>query len=166
LNKLGLQSLLSPEMNTAWITAFSAIMGSLVGALTSVLTTYVSQRNQSRRDFLNKQFVQRETLYCDFINEAARLFADSLQHQFEKTESLVSIYAILNRIRLKSSQEVLRAAMTTIDDIIASYNRPNLTTEQLRGFTPEELQSRPNELDPLRKFGEACRKELNAIIRF
>jgi len=64
---------------------------------------------------LNKQFAQRESLYCEFINEAARLFADSLQHQFEKTESLVNIYAILNRIRLKSSEEVVRAAMTTID---------------------------------------------------
>ena len=150
-------------MNPAWISAFSAIMGSLVGALTSVLTTYVSQRSQSRRDFLNKQFAQRESLYCEFINEAARLFADSLQHQFEKTESLVNIYAILNRIRLKSSEAVVRAAMTTIDDIIASYSRPNLTAEQLRGLTPEELHTRANESDPLRKFGEACRKELNAI---
>ena len=149
-------------MNPAWISAFSAIMGSLVGALTSVLTTYVSQRSQSRRDFLNKQFAQRESLYCEFINEAARLFADSLQHQFEKTESLVNIYAILNRIRLKSSEEVVRAAMTTIDDIIASYGRPNLTAEQLRGFTPEELHTRANESDPLRQFGEACRKELAA----
>lgn len=138
-------------------------MGSLVGALTSVLTTYVSQRSQARRDFLNKQFAQRETLYCEFINEAARLFADSLQHQIEKTESLVTIYALLNRIRLNSSEEVIRAAMTTIDDIIAFYNRPNLTAEQLRGLTPEELHSRANESDPLRKFGEACRKELNAI---
>lgn len=150
-------------MNPAWISAFSAIMGSLVGALTSVLTTYVSQRSQARRDFLNKQFAQRETLYCEFINEAARLFADSLQHQIEKTESLVTIYALLNRIRLNSSEEVIRAAMTTIDDIIAFYNRPNLTAEQLRGLTPEELHSRANESDPLRKFGEACRKELNAI---
>jgi hypothetical protein len=150
-------------MNPAWISAFSAIMGSLVGALTSVLTTYVSQRSQFRRDFLNKQFAQRESLYSEFINEAARLFADSLQHQFEKTESLVNIYAILNRIRLKSSEEVVRAAVTTIDDIIASYSRPNLTPEQLRGVTPEELHTRANESDPLRKFGEACRKELNAI---
>ena len=141
-------------------------MGSLVGSLSSVLTTYASQRSQARRDFLNKQFAQRETLYCEFINEAARLFADSLQHQFEKTESLVTIYALLNRIRLKSSAEVVRAAMTTIDDIIAIYNRPNLTAEQLRGFTPNELHSLANESDPLRTFGEACRKELNAIIRF
>ena len=150
-------------MNTAWISAFSAIMGSLVGALTSVLTTYVSQRNQSRRDFLNKQFAQRQTLYYEFINEASRLFADSLQHQFEKTESLVKIYALLNCLRVTSSEEVVRAARTTIDDIIVSYNRPNFTAEQLRGFTPEELHSRADKSDPLRKFGEACRKELKTI---
>ena len=150
-------------MNPAWISAFSAIMGSLVGASTSVVTTYLSQRSQSRRDFLNKQVSQRETLYCEFINEAARLFAESLQHQFERTESLINIYALLNRIRLNSSEEVVRAAMTTIDDIVASYNRPNLTAEQLRAFTPEELHSRADKSDPLRKFGEACRKELKTI---
>jgi hypothetical protein len=150
-------------MNSAWISALSAIMGSLAGALTSVLTTYVSQRSQARRDFLNKQFAQRETLYCEFINEAARLFADSLQHQIEKTEPLVAIYVLLNRIRLNNSAEVIRAAMTTIDDLIATCNRPNLTAEQLRSFTTEELHGRANKSDPLRKFGEACRKELNTI---
>ena len=60
-------------MDTALIGAFSAVMGSLVGGLTSFLTTYANQRNQSRRDFFSKQISQRETLYTEFINEAARL---------------------------------------------------------------------------------------------
>ena len=50
-------------MDSALIGAFSAVMGSLVGGLTSFLTTYANQRNQYRRDFLSKQFAQRETLY-------------------------------------------------------------------------------------------------------
>jgi hypothetical protein len=59
--------------------AFSAVMGSLVGAFTSFVTTYANQRAQCRRDFLSRQFAQRETLYSEFINEAARLMADSLE---------------------------------------------------------------------------------------
>ncbi len=60
-------------MDSAWISAFSAVMGSLVGGFTSFVTTYTNQRHQYRRDFLSKQFTQRETLYSEFINEAARL---------------------------------------------------------------------------------------------
>ena len=67
-------------MDTAWISAFSAVMGSLVGAFTSFVTTYANQRAQYRRDFLSKQFAQRETLYSELIKEAARLQVDSLKH--------------------------------------------------------------------------------------
>ena len=66
------------RMDSAWISAFSAVMGSLVGGFTSFVTTYANQRHQYRRDFLSKQFVQRETLYSEFINEAARLSIESL----------------------------------------------------------------------------------------
>ena len=143
-------------MNSAWISAFSAVMGSSVGALTSFLTTYINERNQSRRDFLNKQFAQRETLYSEFIEEAARLFADSGEHQLEKMDTLVPIYALLNRIRLKSSEEVVRAAQKTIEDIIKSYNLPNLTAEWFHNLPASGS-------DPLMEFGEACRKELNTL---
>jgi hypothetical protein len=121
--------------------------------LTSFLTIYVNERNQSRRDFLNKQFAQRETLYSDFINEAARLFADSREHHFERIDTLVPIYALLNRIRLNGSEEVVRAAQKTIENIITSYDHPNLTIEELHNLPS-------NGSDPLREFGEACRKEL------
>src|SRR5467141_5150795 len=97
-------------MDSAWIGAFSAVMGSLVGGFTSFVTTYTNQRHQYRRDFLSKQFTQRETLYSEFINEAARLQVESLDSQMEKASGLVTIYALLNRIRLTASDEVVRAA--------------------------------------------------------
>lgn len=87
-------------MDTAWIGAFSAIMGSLVGELTSFLTTYTKKRAQYRRDFLSKQFAQRENLYSEFIKEAARLQVDSLEQEEVKPSTLVAIYALGNRIRL------------------------------------------------------------------
>jgi hypothetical protein len=68
-------------MDTAWISAFSAVMGSLVGGFTTFVTTYANQRSQYRRDFLSKQFAKRETLYSEFINEAARLQIDSFDRR-------------------------------------------------------------------------------------
>jgi hypothetical protein len=144
-------------MNSAWISAFSAVMGSLVGGFTSFVTTYTNQRYQYRRDFLSKQFTQRETLYSEFINEAARLLVESLDSQMEKASGLVTIYALLNRIRLNASEEVIQAAEHTIQNIIESYGRPNMTAEEIRKRTYWE--------DPLKEFGEACRNELNKLYR-
>jgi hypothetical protein len=84
-------------MDAAWVSAFSAVMGSLVGGFTSFATTYANQRSQYKRDFLSKQFAQREALYSEFINEAARLQIESLDRQMEKASALVTIYALHNR---------------------------------------------------------------------
>jgi hypothetical protein len=146
-------------MDTAWISAFSAVMGSLVGAFTSFVTTYANQRAQYKRDFLSRQFSLRETLYAEFINEAARLMIDSLEHQMENPSSLVTIYALTNRIRLSSSEEVVQAAMSAIETIVEAYRRPTMTAEQIRQGTYLELK------DPVKEFGEACRKELKRLYR-
>jgi hypothetical protein len=146
-------------MDTAWISAFSAVMGSLVGAFTSFVTTYANQRSQYKRDFLSKRFAQRETLYSEFINEAARLEVESLDRQMEKASGLVTIYALQNRIRLTASDEVVRAADKTIKNIVESYKRPNMTAEEIRQGAYLDIE------DPVKEFGEACRKELNDLYR-
>jgi len=146
-------------MDTAWISAFSAVMGSLVGAFTSFVTTYANQRSQYKRDFLSKRFAQRETLYSDFINEAARLAVESLDRQMEKASGLVTIYALQNRIRLTASDEVVRAADKTIKNIVESYKRPNMTAEEIRQGAYLDIE------DPVKEFCEACRKELNDLYR-
>ena len=134
-------------------------MGSLVGAFTSFVTTYANQRSQHRRDFLCKQFTQRETLYSEFINEAARLQVESLDRQMEKASGLVAIYALENRIRLNASEEVIQAAQRTIEKIVESYKRPNLTADEIRKGAYLEIE------DPLKEFGEAARSELNKLYR-
>jgi hypothetical protein len=136
-------------MDTAWIGAFSAIMGSLVGGLASFVTTYTNQRAQYRRDFLSKQFAQRENLYSEFIKEAARLQVDSLEQEELKPSTLVAIYALGNRIRLNSSHEVVEAAENTVLEIIESYRRPKMTAEDIRRQAYLEVR------DSVKEFGEA-----------
>ena len=57
----------SPET----IIALAALCGSLVGALGSSLSTWITQRHQGRRDLLAKKLFHREELYSDFISESA-----------------------------------------------------------------------------------------------
>jgi len=75
----------------------------MVGGLTSFLTTHANQPAQYRRDFLSRQFAQRENLYSEFINEAAPLQVDSLEQELVEPSTLVVIYALGNRIRQNAS---------------------------------------------------------------
>jgi hypothetical protein len=61
------------SMSPGSITALAAIFGSLVGALGSSISTWITQRHQDRRDLLARKVFHREQLYSDFITESARL---------------------------------------------------------------------------------------------
>ncbi len=65
-------------MDIAYISALSALAGSVVGGLTSGLTTWQSQRAQLRAGQLAHDKSQREDLYRDFI--VANLKWDDFSH--------------------------------------------------------------------------------------
>ena len=55
------------------IAAFSAILGTTVGGLTTFLTTFLNQRFAMRRDILAKDVANREQLYSEFLKEVGNL---------------------------------------------------------------------------------------------
>jgi hypothetical protein len=145
-------------VNLGLIPALAAIAGSLVGATGSATGTWITARHQDRRNLLGQQIARREALYSDFIGESARLLVDALQHNVVDLQKLLPLYALLSRIRLGSSEPVLRKAEEIIKTIISSYPQPNLTAEQI------ESQA-ANENDPLRQFSDTCRAELDLLQR-
>jgi hypothetical protein len=138
------------------ITALAAILGSLVGALGSSMSTWIIQRHQDRRDLLARRVVRHETLYSDFISETARLLVDAAEHSVGDPQNLIPAYALLSRIRLGSSPAVLKAAEDVVKHIIESYGRPNLTAEEIESVAVSDQ-------DPLRNFSNVCRAELESI---
>jgi hypothetical protein len=146
------------SMSPGTITALAAIFGSLVGALGSSLSTWITQRHQDRRNLLAKKIFHREQLYSDFISESARILGDALEHNFREAKQLIPGYALVSRIRLSSSTDVLVSAERVIRAIVSTYKEPNLT--------PEQIQLRAmNGEDPLKAFGEVCRAELESMQR-
>jgi hypothetical protein len=113
------------SMNSGMITALAAITGSLVGALGSAGGTWITQRHQDRRDLLGKQIVRRETLYSDFIAESARLLVDAMEHNAGDLQKLIPVYALLSRIRLSSSEQVLQKAEQVVKTIVVTLVAPN-----------------------------------------
>jgi hypothetical protein len=129
---------------------------SLTGALASNVSTWITQKHQGRRDLLAKRIFYREQLYSDFISESARVMADALQHNFQDPSMLLPAYALLSRMRLSSSPDVLARAELIIQHIISTYSEPNLTPEEIRSSAGKRE-------DPLREFSDICRAELEAM---
>ena len=144
------------SMNPATITALAAIFGSLVGALSSSIGTWIIQRHQDRRELVAKKIFHREQLYSDFISETARIVVDALEHNLVDPKNLIPTYALLSRVRLSSSPEVLATAEKLVIDIVGTYAKPNLTPEQIQSVAS-------NGDDPLKQFSEVCRAELESM---
>ena len=143
-------------MNSGLIAGLAAVSGSIVGALGSVVGTWIMTRHQDLRDLLAKKIVRREALYSDFITESARLLVDALEHNASDPEKLIPAYALLSRIRLSSSLSVLGKAEEVIKAILNTYPQPNLTAEQIQFRAA-------NGEDPLRQFSNTCRSELESM---
>ena len=53
---------------------------------------------------------KREELYKDFIDEASRWYADAFEHDKAEIADLVGLYALVSRMRVFSSTEVVASA--------------------------------------------------------
>jgi hypothetical protein len=96
-------------------------------------------------------------LYSDFIGESARLLVDAMQSNSTDLQKLLPIYALLGRIRLSSSEPVLRKAEEVIKTLLTTYSEPNMTAEQIQSQVVDGHR------DPLRLFSSTCRTELNSM---
>jgi uncharacterized membrane protein YccC len=141
-------------MDTAYVSALSALLGAAIGGLASFSSSWLTQRTQLRFNYHEAVRAKREALYADFITEASNRYGDALGHQTDDVAQLVKLYALVGRMRLVSSRAVVVAAEHTLDMIIATYLGPNRTLH-------EALHSvKQGGLEFFAEFGEACREDL------
>jgi hypothetical protein len=107
---------------------------------------------------LNKELANREELYASFIEEAIPLFVDSLKTTEIDPSKMFSLYSLVGRIRLLSSDEVLHGAEKVVADLIESYRRP------LTDVTEVIYHVSHDALDPMREFTQACRRERDRLL--
>jgi hypothetical protein len=141
-------------VDTAYISALSALGGATIGGLASFGSSWLTQRTQLHFSHYEAVKAQREALYAEFVDEAARLYGDALGHQKDEVADLVKIYALIGRIMLLAPRPVVTAAERTMNAIVQAYLGPNRTMHEVmddvhrsgfRFFT---------------EFGEACRQDL------
>jgi hypothetical protein len=144
-------------MDAAIVSALAAVFGSLAGGSATVATAWVTQKTLSKRELIGAEIRHREILYEEFIRECSKLVVDSFVRALDKPETLLSVYALLNRIRLSASNAVLTEAERVLRHITEQYFAPNLSVDDMRVL----VQS--GSADPLKTFGEACRVELKSM---
>lgn len=144
-------------MDLAYLSAISALAGSAIGGFTSLGTTWLTQHGQQKITQRTQDRVKRETLFAQFIDEASMLYADAFSHEATDLSKLSKLYAMISRMRLLSSQSIVEHAESVTRMVIDTYLAPNKTFRDV-------VELRKNgALDPLKKFSEACREELQRI---
>jgi hypothetical protein len=146
-------------MDVAIISAVSALAGSGIGAMASFATTWLVQTNQLRYQQRGAEIAKRETLYANFISEAAKRMTDAMSHQAETPDVLVLLVASIGQMRLFSSTAVITAAEQVARLIVDSYIAPNRSLKELHDAVMDGQR-----LDPLAHFADACRSELSEMI--
>jgi hypothetical protein len=144
-------------MNAAYVSAFAALAGAVIGGLTSFSVAWVTQRHQANVQWLLQEKTKRQELYQQFIEEASKLYVDALIHDQTAIPSLVSLYASINKMRVISSPGIAERADKVVRIIVDTYVLPNKTFQELRALLDSGA------LDPLRDFSGACHEELSLL---
>lgn len=147
-------------MDSAILSATSALAGSLIGGLSTLAASWLTLRGRMRAQALIQEAAKREALYAEFIIEASRRLSEAWSHQAESPEVLAGLYSAHQRMRLTSSDEVIRLADYVIRLVIQAYAAPDKTFDELR----QHIAASDEQWDPLRGFAEACRAELRTLL--
>jgi len=146
-------------MDVAYVSAFSALAGSIVGGLISGFATWLSQRYQVKAGLIVHELSHREDLYRDFIVSASKAYGEANMRNDPQVQDLVSLYGMVSRMRVQSSPQTIACAEAVIRTTIDTYLAPNKTWADLYAA----LQSGEEIMDPLKEFAVAAREELNTL---
>jgi len=145
-------------VDPAYISAGAALAGSAVGGLISFLAAQLGQKAQFKTQLFLNDKSRREDLYRNFVDEASRLYIDSLIHDTPDLSKMVALYAtMISRMRVVSSPSVVGEAEKVAVLVVECYAKENITYSDVRAMVSQHA------FDPLRHFAEACRQEFAAM---
>ena len=142
-------------MTSAYISAIAALCGSVIGALVSIATTWLTQHHQEESRRRAQEYTRRERIFVEFIDLSSKAYVDALlETSIKDPAKVVSLYATMGKLRLFAPVGIVEAAEKVMSRILETYYGPKF-----------DLENRPavdHTSDILREFSERCRAELRA----
>jgi hypothetical protein len=77
--------------------------------------------------------------------------------ELQGIDEIVSMYALVNRIRLFASEDVLKAAEAFVKKLLKTYDENNMSIDEITTAALEQ------HVDPLNEFALKCRAELHKV---
>jgi hypothetical protein len=140
---------LSNELLIAVISAGSALIGSISGAVVSYFTTSRLNTQKWRQDRTDVEIARREQLYSDFMAEASGLLMKSAEKGQVQAANFNRLLALQMQIRLFSPDEIVESAKKITHVVIHSF-----VDKRDESDVPKEK---------LETFSQLCRRELDSI---
>jgi hypothetical protein len=101
--------------------------------------------------------LHRQDLYKDFIEEGSKCYTDALQHSVPDLPRLVGLYAMISRMRTRSSPAVAEEADRIARKIVDTYLAPDKSFVELRQMIED------GSIDVMGSFSDACRTEFESL---
>src|SRR5258708_30640955 len=118
-------------MDVAYLSALAALAGSVVGGFTTGLSTWTSQRAQTRTALLAHKISQREDLFRDFIVAASKSYGEAIVSNEPQLPELVALYGMISRMRVLCSAQTVACADKVMVKTLDTFFKPNSTIRQL-----------------------------------
>jgi hypothetical protein len=145
------------HMDSAYFSAFSALAGAMVGGITTIITSWTTQRAQFRSARIAEERARRDELYGKFLDETARLYSHAMKEDTINHENLVGIFALRGRILLQSSTAVAKTADAIIKRLVTLYMTPNRSDADLW----QDIEGSSDDL--MVAFAQECRRDISGL---
>ena len=117
--------------DVAYISALSALAGSVIGGLASGLTTWLNRHAEARANWLARDISRRQDLYRDFIISASKAYGEAIVSDQPQIQELVDLYGLISRMRVLSRPKTIECADKVLVATIDTYFLPNKSFSEL-----------------------------------
>jgi len=145
-------------MDIAYISAFAALTGSIVGGLMSGIATWLAQRSQVQAGYRAHQISLREDLFRDFVVAASKAYSQALMSDRPELQDLVGMYSLVNTMQVLCFPRTIACAEQVMNATVETYFQPNKTFDDIRAMIKTG-----SGINPLSEFAEAARDELRTL---
>jgi hypothetical protein len=106
------------HVDAAYLSAVSALAGSIVGGLISGVTTWLSERTRTRAGKLAHDLARREDLFKDFIIAASKAYGEALMRNEPPTEGFCRGCARRTVLAVRRRSEFRQPCFVSADELI------------------------------------------------